>query len=128
MDPHSPYLHPAGPFVAALTARLLTWPGVSAVPHRFGGVEFRYGNREIGHVHGSRLADVPLPRAVRDQVVADGRAQPHTVMPFSGWVSFPITGQQDLPALLGLFQIAYETAVAEPTTHFSRTPEALAQS
>ena len=32
-----------------ITACLLTWAGVSAAPHRFGGVEYRLGRREIGH-------------------------------------------------------------------------------
>ena len=43
-------------------------PGVSAGPHRFGGTEYRYGRRELGHVHGDRFADLPLPRAVRDEL------------------------------------------------------------
>lgn len=37
-----------------------SWPGVSVEPHRFGGVEFRVGRRELGHLHGSRLADLPF--------------------------------------------------------------------
>src|SRR5438105_3296696 len=26
------------------------WPGVTAVSHRFGGTEYRYGKKEMGHV------------------------------------------------------------------------------
>lgn len=63
------------------------WPGVTAHPHRFGGVEFRYGHREIGHLHGDRLADLPFPRRVHDELVAAGRAASHHVLPESGWVS-----------------------------------------
>ncbi len=127
MEPSPPQLVPDGPFVVQLTTELLTWPGVSAEPHRFGGVEFRYGRKELGHVHGSRLADLPFPRAVRDKVVAEGRAQPHRVMPYSGWVSFPISGPADMRALLDLFQLAYEIALTEQPPTFSRTPQALAQ-
>ena len=127
MEPSSTHFQPDGPFIVRLTNELLTWPGVSAEPHRFGGVEFRYGRRELGHIHGSRVADFPLPRAVRDEVVAEGRAQPHRIMPHSGWVSFTISGPQDMRALLDLFALAYEIAVAEQTPRFSRTPEALAQ-
>jgi Luciferase len=127
MDSSIPHLEPDGPFVVQLTAELLTWPGVSAEPHRFGGVEFRYGRKELGHIHGSRVADLPLPRAVRDEVVADGRAQPHRIMPYSGWVSFPISGPGDMRPLLDLFALAYEIAVAEQTPRFSRPPQALAQ-
>ena len=46
------------------------WEGVVVRPHRFGGVEFTVGRREIGHLHGSRLADIPFPVAIREQLVA----------------------------------------------------------
>jgi hypothetical protein len=32
--------------------QLPNWPGVTVEPHRFGGIEFREGRREIGHLHG----------------------------------------------------------------------------
>ena len=41
------------------------WEGVEARPHRFGGVEFRVRGHEIGHLHGSRLADLPFPVRMR---------------------------------------------------------------
>ena len=39
---------------------LLSWPCVTAEPHRFGGIEFRLNRREMGHIHGDRVADLPL--------------------------------------------------------------------
>jgi hypothetical protein len=38
-----------------------SWPGVTVAPHRFGGIAFRIGRRELGHLHGDRLADLPFP-------------------------------------------------------------------
>jgi hypothetical protein len=49
---------------------VLSWPSVTAHPHRFGGIEFRIGRREIGHLHGGRLADLPFPVRVREELVA----------------------------------------------------------
>src|SRR5437899_12733778 len=49
---------------------VMSWPGVTSVPHRFGGIEYRYGRKETGHVHGDRLADLPLPRRLHDEVIA----------------------------------------------------------
>src|SRR3712207_8680900 len=43
--------------------------------HRFGGVEFRVRGHEIGHLHRSRLVDLPFPVRVRKELVAEGRAQ-----------------------------------------------------
>ncbi len=60
------------------------WPGVTTGRHRFGGTEFRYGRRELGHLHGDRLADLPFPLLVRDELVAAGRAEAHHIFPESG--------------------------------------------
>ena len=55
--------------------------GVSVGPHRFGGIEFRVGRRELGHLHGSRLADLPFPVRVREALVAAGKADAHHILP-----------------------------------------------
>jgi hypothetical protein len=90
------------------------WEGVTVHPHRFGGVEFRLGRRELGHLHGDRLADLPFRRPVRDMLVETGRAQPHHVLPESGWVSKPIESDADADDVIELFRLAYERArVAE---------------
>jgi hypothetical protein len=90
---------------------LLSWDGVTAEPHRFGGVEFLLGRRELGHLHGDRLADLPFPHRVRDELVESGRALPHHVLPDSGWVSVPIAGPEDVGNVLELFRLSYDRAV-----------------
>jgi hypothetical protein len=85
-----------------------SWPGVEAAPHRFGGIEYRYGRKEMGHVHGDRLADLPLPRKLHDDVIAAGRAQPHHVLPQSGWVSCWMDGPEDAAGVIELFRMQYE--------------------
>jgi hypothetical protein len=89
-----------------------SWEGVTSHPHRFGGVEFRFGRRELGHLHGDRLADLPFPRRVAEELVAAGRAQPHHVVPDSGWVSRRITGDDDVSDVVELFRLSYDRAVA----------------
>jgi hypothetical protein len=93
---------------ASIEREVASWPGVTVEPHRFGGVEFRVGHRELGHLHGSRLADLPFPVKVREQLVASGKAQPHHIMPTSGWVSVPIRSAQDVDAVVALFRMNYE--------------------
>ena len=87
---------------------LLSWPGVTAGTHRFGGREFRVGNREIGHLHGNHVADLPFPRPVRDELVSRGQVSPHHHLPKSGWVSFYFNSDEDVPAALALFRRNYE--------------------
>jgi len=90
-------------------ARAVTaWPGVTTSEHRFGGVEFRVGRRELGHLHGNRLADLPFPVRVREQLVAEGKASPHHVLPRSGWVSCYIRNPGDVAHVIALFRLNYE--------------------
>lgn len=98
--------------VDTIRYELLSWPDVEAVPHRFGGVEFQVHHREIGHLHGDRLADLPFPRRIRDELVAANRARPHHVLPDSGWVSFFVRGEQDVPEVIALFRLNYERLAA----------------
>lgn len=42
----------------------------------------------------------------------DGRAEPHHVLPESGWASFPIRGDEDVPGAPALFRLSYERATA----------------
>ncbi len=85
-----------------------SWPGVTAVPHRFGGLEYRFGKKEMGHVHGDRLADLPVPRRLHDELIAAGRAVPHHVLPNTGWISVFIDGPEDVDGVIEIFRMQYE--------------------
>lgn len=84
------------------------WPGVTIGPHHFGGIELRLGRRELGHLHGSQLADLPFPVRVREQLVAAGRAEPHHVLPESGWVSYYIKDARDIARVVALVRMNYD--------------------
>ncbi len=87
---------------------VMSWPDVEKLPHRFGGVEFRVKGHEIGHMHGSRQADLPFSVKTREELVASGRASLHHVLPQTGWVSYYIHGQESIPGLIDLFRLSYE--------------------
>jgi hypothetical protein len=89
-----------------------SWPGVEAKPHRFGGVEFRVRGYEIGHLHGNRWADLPVPVRVRKELVARCKARLHHVLPQTGWVSYPIRDEDDVAGALELFKMNYERLAA----------------
>ena len=93
-----------------LGRELLKWEGVESRAHRFGGREYRLGRREIGHVHGDELIDIPLPRRVRDEVVAAGWAEPHHVLPNSGWISVRPRNPEDEKRGIELLRLSYELA------------------
>lgn len=93
-----------------ITSVVTAWDGVSARPHRFGGVEYVIGRREIGHIHGDHLVDIPFPKKVRDEIVAAGRAQPHHILPETGWVSFYLRQEEDVEKAIALLEENFKIA------------------
>ena len=87
------------------------WEGVETRPHRFGGIEFRVQGYEIGHLHGSRMADLPFPVRVRKELVAEGKAEPHHILPQTGWISYYANGTDDARTIINLFRLNYERLV-----------------
>ncbi len=96
-----------------IQTELLSWPHVEAHPHRFGGTEYRIGRRELGHIHGDHLVDIPFPTKVRDEVIAAGQAQPHHILPDSGWVSLYLREADDVDRALALFRRSFELTLKQ---------------
>src|SRR5712692_8926773 len=93
-----------------IDAALQGWPGITTQPHRFGGTEYCLVRREIGHVHGDRLVDIPFPKKLRDELVATGRAAPHHILPESGWISIYLRQASDVERAIELLRLSYEIA------------------
>lgn len=90
---------------------VVTWNNVTVHPHRFGGIEFRFGRRELGHLHGDSLLDVPFPLSVKEELLAAGKAQEHHVLPESGWISFRIRTSDDVAYAVELLHKSLEIAL-----------------
>ena len=93
-----------------ITQTLLSWDGVTTQSHRFGGVEYRLGTRELGHIHGDQLVDIPFPKKVRDEIVTAGFAEPHHILPETGWVSFYLRQEEDVEKAVALLHESYQIA------------------
>ena len=65
-----------------------------------------------GTGNGSRWADLPFPVRVRDELVAEGKARSHHVLPQTGWVSYSIRGEEDVEGALELFRLNYDRLTA----------------
>jgi hypothetical protein len=83
------------------------WQHVSVHPHRFGGMEFQFGDAEVGHVHTNGIVDIPFPRSIRDALLADGLAEEHHWVPNSGWITFRMRSEKGLRHALWLMRLAY---------------------
>lgn len=95
--------------------KVTSWEEIANAPHRFGGTEYCVGHREVGHVHGDSLVDIPFPLPVRDELVNSGEAEPHHILPKSGWVSIFLRKPADVDRAIRLLRRSYEIALASQT-------------
>jgi hypothetical protein len=109
-----------------IEATVRGWPGAEVAAHRFGGIEFRYRRRELGHLHGDRFADLPVGRRVKDELIAAGRARPHHVLPDTGWVTVPMGDEAGEETVLELLRSSYDRAVAQAERRTERQRRARA--
>lgn len=92
--------------MSAIEAEVRRWPGMRTGVHRLGGIGFFLDGKESSHIHGNGLLDCFVGRTNRDALVRARRALPHHIFPRSGWISFWITGGDDVVPALELIQIA----------------------
>jgi hypothetical protein len=97
--------------LAEVEREVLRWPGTTSEPGRFSSVAFRYGKREIGHVHRDRIADLPVTREAREELLAKGRARPHRAGS-KGYISYPMEDREDVSAVLEILGRNYDRAKA----------------
>lgn len=96
-----------------ITDEVTSWAGVTVEPHRFGGVQYAIGRREIGHIHGDHQVDIPFPKKVRDELIQAGRARPHHILPETGWITFYLLRPQDTQHAIGLLAESYQIAIKQ---------------
>lgn len=91
---------------------VLGWDGVwkKTDENGIGGIGvtgYRFGRRQIGHIHHDGVADLQFPRTVHDELVSSGKAQPHRGG-FAVVVSYRIRVPEDVPGVVELFRMNYE--------------------
>lgn len=92
---------------------MMEFEGVHSDIHRFGGTEYKLGKREIGHIHGNYIVDIPFPLKLRTQIIKNGEAEPHHILPESGWVSVFLNNESDVDRAIGLLRRSYELALIQ---------------
>ena len=98
-------------YLLTIEREVTRWAGVTSEPGRFGATAFRYGKREIGHVHQDNIADLPVTREMRGELLAAGRARPHRAGS-KGYISYPIRDQEDVSVVLEILGANYDRAKA----------------
>ncbi len=102
-----------GSVAERIISEALSWPGVYRVKGQFGSVVLRVGRRELGHLHGDAVADVPIPPKLLDQLVKDGVALEHQRRHDAGWVTVPLETEAGAQQALSLLRTNYERGKAK---------------
>ena len=94
-----------------IEAEVLSWKGTSTSMHKYGGLQFNFNGREIGHLHSNGLLDVLYNKEIKQQLLTKGRIRPHHVFEKSGWVSFYIVNYADKSYAKELLEMAYRRSL-----------------
>jgi len=96
-----------------ITEEVTSWPGVEAGTGRRGEFAFKVGRREIGHLHGDRVAHFGFPKGVWAELKEQGRIDFHPVFPGrSGYAARAIEDDADVRDVIALLRLNYDRAVA----------------
>jgi hypothetical protein len=75
-------------WIDEIGAEVLKWEDTSLSTHKYGGLQFNYKGKELGHIHSNGLLDMLLSRKIKQQLLKDGRIQDHHSFKNTGWISF----------------------------------------
>ena len=94
-----------------ITLEVASWPGVTAGAGSRGEFAFKVGRREIGHLHGARVAHFGFPKAVWQELYDAGRIDYHPVFPDKkGWGARQIVTIDDVEDVIAMLRLNYDRA------------------
>jgi hypothetical protein len=94
-------------YIDSIEAEVREWDKTSVGLHKYGGLQFNYQGKEIGHLHSNGLLDIRFSRAIKIALLAENRVKDHHVFTDSGWISFYIRNVDDKEYAVKLLQMAY---------------------
>jgi hypothetical protein len=62
------------------------------------------------------VANLPFPVSMREELAESGKAQLHHVLPQTGWVSYYLSGEEDVAGALDLFEKNYDRLTARKSS------------
>ena len=96
-----------------ITEEVTSWPGVEAGTGSRGEWGFNLGRRQIGHLHGNRVAHFSFPKDVWRELKEEGRIDYHSVFPGKeGPAARQIENEDDVRDVIALLRLNYDRGVA----------------
>jgi hypothetical protein len=97
-----------------ITNTVTAWPSVEAGFGKRGEWGFRVDGKEIGHLHGDRVAHFGFPKRVWHELFEQGRIGYHPVFPGKpGFGARAIESDEDVRDVIAMLRLNYDRA-AEP--------------
>lgn len=96
-----------------ITEEVTAWPGIEAGTGSRGEFAFKFGRREIGHLHGDRVAHFGFPKGVWAELKEQGRIGYHPVFPGKpGYATRKIESEADVRDVIALMRVNYDRVAA----------------
>lgn len=100
-------------FSEQITAEVTSWEGIEAGPGSRGEFAFTLGRRDIGHLHGDRVAHFGFPKEVWVGLFEQERIDYHPVFPGKpGFAARAIESEDDVRDVIALLRLNYDRVVA----------------
>lgn len=93
-----------------IIAEVGAWPGVDLQRGSRGELSIRVGRREIGHLHGDRVAHFGFPIPVWKELMAQHRVAPHPI-DHPGWAEHRVENPEDVADVIDLFRLNYDRTI-----------------
>ena len=98
-------------FSRRITEEVTSWPGVEAGTGSRGEFGFTINGKEIGHLHGDRVAHFGFPKAVWHELFDAGRIGYHPVFPGKpGFGARVIETEDDVRDVIAMLRLNYDRA------------------
>jgi Family of unknown function (DUF5519) len=96
-----------------ITAAVTAWPGVKAGTGERGEWGFSVGGKQIGHLHGDRVAHFGFPRDLGQELRDAGRVGPHPVNRHSPKLAArELRDDEDVRDVIALMRLNYDRVTA----------------
>lgn len=95
-----------------IEAEVTSWRGVTAGWGKRGEYGFSVGRRQIGHLHGDRVAHFAFPKSLWAVLDDEGRIEPHPVGR-PGLAARSLRTDEDVADAIALMRINYDRAIAD---------------
>ena len=95
-----------------ITEEVTAWPGVTTGIGERGEYGFSVNGRQIGHLHGDRVAHFGFPRDVGQRLRDEGRVGPHPVNRHSPKLaSRSLDTHDDVTEAIALMRLNYDRVI-----------------